>query len=155
MIHELQLTCRHRTLLMNLGTFSIRPSIPKGLSKFCISDTMQDSLGHPTVITNEMVATSMNFSENRAMFFLASAVSDFYVPWESVVDYLQAMSSCVYHIRDQSTACSWSIYSRSTSETVRAYQMVTLYNFRLSLSLHINTWFLYFASSIFTTNITV
>jgi hypothetical protein len=32
-----------------------------------------------------MVATSMNCLGHRGMFFLAAAVSDFYVPWESMV----------------------------------------------------------------------
>ena len=32
-----------------------------------------------------MVATSMNCLGHYGMFFLAAAVSDFYVPWESMV----------------------------------------------------------------------
>lgn len=33
----------------------------------------------------QMVATSMNCLGHRGMFYLAAAVSDFYVPWESMV----------------------------------------------------------------------
>ena len=33
----------------------------------------------------QMVATSMNCLGHHGMFFLAAAVSDFYVPWESMV----------------------------------------------------------------------
>ena len=33
----------------------------------------------------QMVATSMNCLGHHGMFFLAAAVSDFYVPWESMI----------------------------------------------------------------------
>jgi len=57
----------------------------------------------------QMVATSMNCLGHHGMFFLAAAVSDFYVPWESMVGSIFRKCIHVFIIFEKTNhGCPWS-----------------------------------------------
>ncbi|VAI93378.1 unnamed protein product [Triticum turgidum subsp. durum] len=46
----------------------------------------------------QLVSTAMNCLERHGMFYCAAAVSDFYVPWESMVGSISSFIFCVLTI---------------------------------------------------------